>query len=99
VKEIEPDSFVVAGDRLFLSAFDDEHGFELWQSDGTEAGTRLVQDIAPGNLSSTPDWLTGVGDRLYFTADDGVIGRELWSLPLTSSSHAALASRTVRTGS
>jgi large repetitive protein len=83
----DPANFVAAGaaggDRVFFSAFDGVHGIELWESDGTDAGTRMVQDIAPEGLSSSPDQLTVVGDRLYFTADDGVIGRELWSLPLT----------------
>jgi ELWxxDGT repeat protein len=95
VKDIDPsgssnpDHFVAVGSgaasRVFFSAFDPLHGVELWQSDGTSAGTRLVQDIAPEDLSSAPDQLTVAGDQLFFTADDGAIGRELWSLPFTGS--------------
>jgi len=74
------------GGLVFFSAHDGVHGIELWLSDGTAAGTRLVQDLAPEGLSSRPDQLTLVGDHLFFTADDGQLGRELWSLPLIGSS-------------
>jgi len=63
---------------LFFTANDGINGFELWKSDGTEAGTVLVQDIRPGNATSSPDWLTRVGDALFFTANDGVNGSALW---------------------
>jgi ELWxxDGT repeat protein len=32
---------------LFCSASDGVHGYELWQSDGTAAGTTMVRDINP----------------------------------------------------
>ncbi len=38
---------------LFFSADDGTTGNELWVTDGTEAGTRLVKDIAP-NISGVP---------------------------------------------
>ena len=51
---------------------------ELWRSDGTEAGTRLVKAI--GINGSSPDeqnWIA-VNGKLVFTADDDEHGRELW---------------------
>lgn len=57
---------------------------ELWISDGTTEGTRLVRDIFPGGnsagntASSAPALLTPAGGIVYFTADDGRTGRELW---------------------
>lgn len=55
-----------------------ETGAELWITDGTEAGTRLLADLRPGAAGSDPRDGTVAGGRLFFTADDGVHGRELW---------------------
>ena len=67
-----------ADDRVFFVADDGEHGCELWQTDGTSAGTKLVQDIVPGVQGSYPYSLTNVEGTIYFTADDGA-EVELWS--------------------
>ena len=53
-------------------------GQELWQSDGTSAGTTQVKDINIGADSGSPSNLKAVGSTLYFSANDGVIGSELW---------------------
>lgn len=66
--------------RVLYAADDGVAGRELWISDGTGAGTRLLQDLRPGPASSNPEHLTKVGDLVYFTADDGATGRELWVL-------------------
>lgn len=64
---------------LYFFAGDGIHGHELWQSDGTDQGTRMVLDICPGDCVSDVDSLITVHDgALFFTADDGVHGRELW---------------------
>lgn len=54
-----------------------------WRSDGTEAGTVLLRDVAPGPASSMlPQFdfevTATAGGFVYFVADDGVHGRELW---------------------
>ncbi len=54
---------------------------ELWQSDGTAAGTVMVQDIYPGSTGSDPAWLVAMNNKLYFAATDPVHGRELWDPP------------------
>ena len=55
-------------------------------SDGSSAGTALVQDIAIGVTGGTPKELTAIGvgpqARLLFTVDDLEHGRELWSVQL-----------------
>ncbi|MHC4922532.1 MAG: hypothetical protein ACYTG4_00420, partial [Planctomycetota bacterium] len=62
----------------------EEHGTELWVSDGTSAGTCLVHDILPGVGSGRPQNLTVVGRTLYFNALTHDVGNELRSLPLSS---------------
>ena len=73
-----PEHLTALNGRLDFTASSSGHGTELWESDGTEAGTRLVHDIAPGALSSDPEELVAAGGKLFFTADDGVHGREPW---------------------
>ncbi len=52
-------------------------GYELWRSDGTAAGTVLVQDIAPGRAGSDPLDSTKAGQRMFFNANNGTAGLEL----------------------
>jgi ELWxxDGT repeat protein len=74
----DENQFTDVDGTLFFSAVDEEHGRELWISDGTVGGTELIKDINPGTDGSEPYDLIAVGDTLYFTADDGSSGRELW---------------------
>ena len=74
----DPSGLVNVAGTLYFAAHDRRHGDELWQSDGTRRGTRMVKDIAPGRPGSSPDQLTAVGKTLYFTARDGIHGPELW---------------------
>lgn len=66
-----------AGTAFFLAGAA-ATGEELWASDGTPGGTRLVRDVFPGPRSAEIRWLTAAGGRVYFTADDGAHGREPW---------------------
>ncbi len=72
-------NLTVVGRRVFFRVFQvDAIGEELWVSDGTRRGTRVVTDLRPGRASSAPRRLTPDGDHLLFIANDGVHGRQLW---------------------
>lgn len=48
--------------RAYFSASDLAHGFEIWTTDGTAAGTALLADLAPGPQSGEPV-IVGVAAR------------------------------------
>ncbi len=81
-----PDAFATTGDgQVFFRADDGIHGQELFVTDGTAAGTRLVKDIRPGRGSGiiidppyyNPTGLAATSDAVYFAANDGAALR-LW---------------------
>lgn len=80
-----PKEFMRLGNEVFFTADDGgEYGRELWRTDGTEGGTKLVQDIKVGTFGSHPEGLVRLNSKIIlFTADDGVHGRELWKLDIT----------------
>ena len=74
----EADTFAVA-DVAYFAADDGVHGQELWRSDGSESGTRLVADINPDG-SAFPGYLTAALGKLFFVADDGEHSWDPWVL-------------------
>lgn len=68
----------IDGTLFYSSTGNTPTGRELYTSDGTEAGTTLLFDLAPGNDSSIPEGLTQVGSDLYFSAFTPATGRELY---------------------
>ena len=90
----DPSGFVPFRGKVFFAATDQSAGFstptlgsgrELWATDGTPAGTRLVRDIntdrvpAQATDSSDPAGLVVFRDRIWFAATDRPTGRELWT--------------------
>jgi ELWxxDGT repeat protein len=79
----EPGEFTAFGSRVLFAAtqrsfLDPLTGRELWSSDGSKNGTRLVADIRPGEIGSDPGELTAFAGAVVFRADDGTTGNELW---------------------
>ncbi|QGJ70276.1 Hypothetical protein PBC10988_19710 [Planctomycetales bacterium 10988] len=75
-RDLSYDSLFPVNGTLFFRAGDGS-GQELWKSDGTEGGTVLVKNLAPGGASSDPQMMTNVDGTLFFTANDGS-GIGLW---------------------
>ncbi len=76
-------NLVVAGSPekgyyAFFAASDEAHGEELWVTDGTKEGTRLVKDIVPGSQSSDVCYLTRFNEKVLFAATNDEFGTELW---------------------
>ncbi|OAV44773.1 hypothetical protein [Lewinella sp. 4G2] len=69
---------VVLNGRLIFPASNDATGTEIWISDGTPAGTRLLSDIVPGEDGSEPHGFTKVGDQVFFAATTPRFGTELY---------------------
>jgi ELWxxDGT repeat protein len=96
VKDIHPsgsgfltqDQVVLAevNGSLFFRVNDGNAGFELWKSDGTSAGTVMVEDIWPGSEHSYPRSLTNVAGTLYFAPSTAAYGREPWTLEVPATS-------------
>ena len=81
-KSGRPFGLTVMGSTLLFTAQDGDvlpgSGFELWRSDGTEAGTVMVKDIKLGASGGGVNGIKVFGDVAYFSGNNGLDGGELW---------------------
>jgi ELWxxDGT repeat protein len=77
---------VEAGGKFYFSGYEPAYGTELYKTDGTTGGTKLVKDIYPGSSSSYPSNFAAVGNTVYCTALEDTHGRELWKTTGNASS-------------
>ena len=61
---------------LCFSADDGVNGRELWISDGTAAGTRMINDLSGPLAASNPAHFTAFNGQLLYTAADAASGNE-----------------------
>lgn len=89
----DPAAFVTLNDIAYFRANDGTHGFELWRSDGSEAGTEIVIDLNPGTPNGFPDSMAALGGALYFNGFDNpdFLGSEVWRSDGTASGTTLLA--------
>ncbi|MBL8826809.1 MAG: hypothetical protein JNM18_07460, partial [Planctomycetaceae bacterium] len=81
-------NFRVVGNQAYFRAFEPSTGWELWRSDGTSSGTKIVFDSYAGTGDSYPQPLSIINNRLVMTGTDPVYGTELMVLddqPVTTS--------------
>ncbi len=68
----EPRMLTAASGQLFFTVDDGIHGRELWKSNGTAAGTVLVQDLVVGIESAVIEQINGLravrGSELFFSS-------------------------------
>lgn len=66
--------------KVFYVGTDASHGSELWVSDGTSIGTKLLKDVEPGSGSSGISNFTysNSSPYVYFKATTASEGTELW---------------------
>ncbi|MBI1320384.1 MAG: hypothetical protein GC168_15765, partial [Candidatus Hydrogenedens sp.] len=82
---------LAASGRLYFEAEDGVTGVELYVTDGTIEGTRILGDINPGAGDANPGVPVAHDGMLYFAADHCAYGRELWGLALPDGAPALIA--------
>ena len=75
----EPDNVLQKRNVIFFSAKTVRYGEELWKSNGTKSGTKIVKDIVPGPGDSGAEDIHSTAPRTtFFRAWDKKHGEELW---------------------
>jgi ELWxxDGT repeat protein len=75
----DPSELVAIGNVVYFNANNGKDSYELWRSDGTAAGTRLVRDgDGSSQVGSNPMGLTKSNGMLFFNFTGTWGERELW---------------------
>jgi ELWxxDGT repeat protein len=81
-----PDNVLRKKNVIFFQATTAKYGEELWKSNGTKSGTKIVKDIVPGPGVSDPEDIVSTAPRTtFFRAWDKNHGEELWKTDGTES--------------
>ena len=73
-----PPDFAVGDTLVYFVAREDEFGEELYVTDGTAEGTRLVKDFNPGPGTADVRGMVTIGDTAFFRARVAPYFEELW---------------------
>lgn len=87
--------------KVYFAASDpiNNKGVELYESDGTIAGTKLFMDLNSGSADGLPFNFVVYHNILYFTATTASTGNELWQSDGTASGTKMIADVNTGTGS
>lgn len=83
-------SLFVWGSTLFFAADDGVNGRELWKSDGSSAGTVLLNDFISGSGDSNPRKFTSFGSKMFLAVDNSDEGSELFTYDGTTFTRVSL---------
>lgn len=88
VNSSNPSNLISFNGLAYFAAATASNGMELWRSDGNADGTRLVEDINPGNGNGISAFTSMVemGGSLYYVGGENLAGFELRKSDGTSSS-------------
>lgn len=78
-----PSHLTANDNNLIFAAKNDSIGNELWKTDGTEQGTKLIKDIEKGYMDGIDSYYPSVpffksGNKIYFVGQTQNYGAELW---------------------
>lgn len=71
----------IGDNQIWFAANDGQSGTELWRTDGTAAGTRLVADVGSGGAGSNPERMMLLGQNVVFAASTTALGQEPYVAP------------------
>lgn len=66
------------GRQVFFKANDGVHGYQLWVSDGTPQGTRMLTNTVNSDAYGLSPFVADRAGRVYFIHSDPAHGSELW---------------------
>ena len=72
------ENVVLYKNKLFFAGVNASKGIELWVTNGTATGTKLIKDINTGAASSSPSNFFVFNNTMYFFAATSSKGKELW---------------------
>ncbi len=90
--DIPAHAFVRLERSVLFPARSAQEGVELWASDGTAAGTRLVRDFCQASCDSDPRFLGASARQAFLSAMDDSGRRLLWATDGTAAGTVALMS-------
>ncbi|MCI2229366.1 T9SS type A sorting domain-containing protein [Polaribacter sp. MSW13] len=71
--------FSLLNNKVVFEAFSTDTNRELWQTDGTEAGTVIIKDMNPGRgWGTSMEGAVVINNTLIFNGSNGINGFELW---------------------
>jgi ELWxxDGT repeat protein len=92
VKQIDASIGFSAGNRVCMPVRDEEHGTELWTTDGTEAGTQPLPEANPGPGNGIGyDGFLPFGGGVLFRGTNATNGAEPWFSDCTAAGTRMLA--------